>query len=289
MTLKTASAKRVAARYQIAEMEREAALKEWLKWMAVPFDTLLKHHREFILGPVEDAIDDIIHKLAPELIRVVGEREVDEDVDEFLQGAQRGKHEADGGSYADVPRNETEDFQEGYEWGFANHEDFNGRALPSSVKRQVVDAAVKDFRQRVTSEVVEEILSKAWHAVSPSHTIKAIIRAVKKHGWKLGVGFALFEVFEHAVLPAALIAMTGDPKWAVLGTLPVGEVIYAIIFRILGRAPKQLQDGDPDGHLDWYEAKFGPVRLASASRVMTAYQIRATCHDRLTTTRLSPA
>jgi hypothetical protein len=52
-----------------------------------------------------------------------------------------------------------------------------------------------------------------------------------------------------------------------LGTLPIGEIVYAVIIRVLGRAPKELDKLDIDGHLDWYEAKFGPARLASCARV----------------------
>ena len=73
----------------------------------------------------------------------------------------------------------------------------------------------------------------------------------------------MFELFEHAVLPSVVIALTGDPKWAFLETLPIGEIIYAVAFRVLGRAPKELDTLEEDGHLDWYEDEYGDVRLAS--------------------------
>ena len=291
MTLKIASAERVAARYRVAEMEREAALKEWLKWIAQPLKVIYDHHREFVQGPVDDAVDNIIRDLAPVFVKRLGEIEVDADVDEFTEGAVAGKWHADRGEFSDESRyqREGEDFLEGYRWGFDNAADWSGGKLPSGVKTMVVRDAIKTFRGRVTEEVARKVLTNAWKAISPSHTLKAIISMVKKHGWKLGVVFALAEIVEHTLLPAFVIWATGDPKWAILGTLPITEVIYAVVFAVLRRVPANLDKVDPDGHLDWYEAKFGPVRLASASRVMTAYQIRATCHDRLTTTRLSPA
>jgi hypothetical protein len=47
-----------------------------------------------------------------------------------------------------------------------------------------------------------------------------------------------------------------------LATLPIGEIIYAIIFRILGRTPKELDKPSEAGHVDWYEEHFGPVKIA---------------------------
>jgi hypothetical protein len=266
-------AARVADRYEAeaperrAAMEIEAGIGDWLKWMAQPFKVIWKHHKEFVSGPIDDAMDNIIRDLAPLFVKKLGEAEVDADVDEFLAGAQAGKWIADRDGFKATGegqyRDETEDFLEGYDWGFDNAADWGGKKLPSGVMSTVVKDAITEFRGRVTEQVIAKVLKNAWSVVSPAHTLKAIMAAVKKHGWKLGVGFALFEIFEHALLPSLMIWATGDPSWAVLGTLPIGEVIYAIIIRILGRAPKELADGDPDGHLDWYEAQYGEVRLAS--------------------------
>ena len=269
----TSVAHRYAAQKQ-STLEMEAGISEWLDWIAQPIKTIWRHHKDFVYGPVDDAVDTIIRKLAPKIVKAIGEREVDEDVDEFIEGAASGRWDAKRGLLADPPNNETDDWKEGYEWGFANAESFDGKRIPPSVRREVVDDAIKTFRKRVTEEFVIDVMEKAWGVVNPAHTFKAIVRAVKKHGWKLGVGFALFEVFEHAVLPAVAIAITGNPKWAVLGTLPIGEVIYAVGIRILGRAPKELDGFDEDGHLDWYEAKFGPARLASCVRVASAHEMQ---------------
>jgi hypothetical protein len=265
------AASRVASRYEDEALERraareiEAGIKDWLKWMAQPFKVIWKHHKEFVQGPIDDAMDNIIRDLAPLFVKKLGEIEVDADVDEFLEGAQAGKWHADQNELKDEGRyrSETEDFLEGFHWGFDNNADWDGKKLPSGVMSMVVKDAITEFRGRVTEQVIAKVLKNAWSVVSPAHTFKAIMAAVKKHGWKLGVGFALFEIFEHALLPALMIWATGDPSWAVLGTLPIGEVIYAIIIRILGRTPNELNEAAPDGHLDWFEAQYGEVRLAS--------------------------
>lgn len=252
---------RLAQRW-VQEHRREAATSEWIQWMVQPFEIIYKHHRDFVYGPVDDAVDAIIKDLAPQLVKAIGEHEVDEDVDEFSDGALKGWWDVRKGLLADADSRQTEDWQEGYEWGYA-HPEWSGRGLPSDVKRRVVEEALQDFRHRITEQVVAEALKKAWHAVSPAHTLKAIMTAVKKHGWKLGIAFALFELFEHMLLPTVLIALTGKHELAITGTLPIGEIIYAVAFRIIGAVPSQANEADPDGHLDWYEAKYGPVRIAA--------------------------
>ena len=243
--------------------QKDANVKEWMEWMAQPLSTILRAHKDLIYGPVDDLMDDIIRKIAPKIVKAVGEREIDEDVEEFLDGAREGRFEALGGQLADPEPNQPQDYKAGYAWGFTNAETWDGRKLPSQIEREVVRDQIAEFRGRVTEEVFIDLMEKSWHALSPSHTIKAMIKAVKKHGWKLGVGFALFEVVEHALLPAVMIKLTGNPQWAVLGTLPIGEIIYAIGLRVLGRADKSLDKLTEDGHLDWYESKYGPVRLAA--------------------------
>jgi hypothetical protein len=259
-------------------MNRDAGLKEWMGWMALPLSTILKEHKELIYGPVDDLMDEVIRQLAPRIVKAVIEQEVDEDVTEYLEGAQEGRFEALQDLFADPEPNTSEDYKSGYGWGFANAQSWNGRDLPTGVRRQVVQDQLKEFKGEVTEQVVIALMEKAWHALSPAHTIKAMIKAVKKHGWKLGIGFVLFEIVEHALLPTLMIKLTGNPNWAILGTLPIGEIIYAIALRVLGRTPKELDKLDEDGHLDWYEAEYGPVRVAalrraSCERVATRYLV----------------
>ena len=245
---------------------KSASVKEWMDWMAQPLSVILKEHKDLIYGPVDDLVDEVIRKLAPEIVKAVGEREIDEDVEEFLEGAIEGRFEANQGIYKDPERGQSDDYYAGYDWGYENASTWRGRDLPSNVKRQVVREQISEFRGEVTEQVVIDLLEKAWHVLSPAHTIKAMVKAIKKHGWKLGIGFALFEIFEHAVLPAVMIKLTGDPKMAILGTIPIGEIIYAIGLRFLGSADKKLDELTEDGHLDWYEAEYGTVRLASRGR-----------------------
>ena len=254
-----------------ANVVRTAAMRDWVAWITRPFDVLRKHHRDFVYGPVDDAVDAIIRELAPRLVKEIGEREIDEDVEEYLEGAQEGRFEALADMHRDPERGKSDDYNAGYEWGFENARNWDGRDLPSGVKRKVVRDQIREFRGEVTEQVVIDLMEKAWHVVSPAHTFKAIVQAVKKHGWKLGIGFALFEIFEHAVLPTVMIKLTGDPRMAVLGTIPIGEIIYAVGIRILG-TPKDVDKFQEDGYLDWYEAKYGPVRLASLTRVASTHR-----------------
>lgn len=252
----------IARRVAALHLQKEAGISEWLKWFAQPFQVIWKHHKEFVQGPIDDAVDAIIKELAPRLVRAIGEKEVQEDIDEFTAGANRGKFDSEKGYLADPPRGESPDFVAGYQWGFANPDEFR-HDLPSTVKRTVIEKALKTFRRTITEEVLIRMLKAVWKAINPKHTFDAIVKAVKKHGWKLGVGFALFEMFEHFALPALLMKITGDPKMLAMASLPIGEVVYAVVFRILGRTPKEVDTLDSEGHLDWYEKNYGAIRLAS--------------------------
>ena len=246
--------------------EKDANVKEWMSWMAQPLETILREHKDLVYGPVDDLMDEAIRKIAPSVVKAVVSKEIDEDVEEFIDGAREGRFEALDGQLADPMRGQSEDYEAGYQWGFDNAQTWDGKRLPSAVEASVVRTQIQEFRGRVTEEVFINLMEKTWHALSPTHTIKAMVKAIKKHGWKLGIGFVIFEIVEHALLPAVMIKMTGNPEWAVLGTLPIGEIIYALAMRALGRADKSLDKLTEQGHLDWYEDKYGPVRLATQRR-----------------------
>ena len=248
---------------RVADRYLQAGPSEWVQWFVQPMEVIWKHHKDFVYGPVDDAVDAIIKDLAPRVVKVIGEEEVDADVEEFISGALQGKWDVEHGYLADLSRSWSKYFRKGYEWGYENPDEVDSsRGLPSGVKRQVIQDAIKDFRHRITEEVVERALEKAWHAISPTHTLKAIFQAVKKHGWKIGIAAALFELFEHMVLPTVMIALTGHEEMAILGALPLGEIVYAVVLRIIGSVPSEVSKMDEDGHLDWYEARYGPVRIA---------------------------
>lgn len=264
---------RVALRYAAY---RQAGLNEWLAYMAQPLYKLLEHHRELIYGPVDDLMDEVFRKLAPALVKKVGEQEIDADVTEFLLGAQMGReHAKTTGVPKSPPSTLSEDGLEGYRWGRDHASVWDGKDLPAQVRSRVVAENIAEFQKQVTEKVVIDLLKKAWKAISPVTTVKAIVQAVKKHGWKLGVGFVLFELAEHALIPALLTHLTGKPEMMALASLPIGEIIYAVVFRVLGKAPKELNTPDEEGHLDWYEAHYGPVRLAHLRKQVLAAQTMA--------------
>jgi hypothetical protein len=251
------SAARIASRYLAA-----GGPSEWLEWIVRPWKVLWDHRADFVHGPVDDAMDDVFRALAPEIVLAIGEREVDEDVDEFLAGAEQGRHDARGDLFENDDSAWSPDYRAGYQWGYHNADNWRTLTLPDEVRRRVVRENLSEFRNEVTEHVLTEALRKAWHAVDPRETIKAMIAAVKQHGWKVGIGLALFELMEHTVLPTVLIALTGRPEMAVTGTLPLGEIILPIILRAIGNVPAEANHANPDGHMDWYIENYGSVRLS---------------------------
>lgn len=252
-----------ASAARVAEMHLEAGAKEWLQWIVQPAKVLWKHHKDFVQGPVDDAMDAILKDLAPHLVKAIVEQEVDEDVDDFTDGAIAGRWDAVQNNLADPKTGrKTDEWVRGYTWGYNNPNRVKRNDLPPDVKRKVIEQAVRQQKREITEQVVINALEKVWNGINPANTWKAIWAAVQKHGWKLGIVFALVEITETFIIPAALIAITGDPEWVMAGQLPLSEILYAVVFRYLGRVPGDVDDADPDGHLDWYENKFGPVRLA---------------------------
>ena len=264
---------KVAVRYAAqkqSSMDVEAGMREWLKWIVQPMDVLKKKYKGLVLGPIDDLTDEIFRDLAPELVKAIGEEEIDEDVEEFLSGAQEGRFEGLSWFVSEDPeRGQSDDYYAGYTWGFANSHKWDGRQLPSDVKRRVVQEQIKEFRSEVTEQVVIKGLESAWAAVNPREIFQTVMRAVKQHGWKVGLIYAIGEIIENVVLPAALTIITGAPfPPGSFAWLPLNDIVFAAVVKKLGGAPVEF---DEDGHLDWYEAKYGLVRLASSSLVARRY------------------
>jgi hypothetical protein len=263
----------VAHRYAAQDhtaRQLEAGMREWLKWMVQPLEVLSKKYRQLVFGPLDDLTDEIFRDIAPDLVKAIGEEEIDEDVEEFLQGAQEGRFEKLKGWVSEDPeRGEPEDYYAGYQWGWDNAHKWDGRALPADVKRKVIQEQIKEFRSEVTEQVVIKGLESAWSAVNPKEIFKTVMRAVKQYGWKIGLVYAVGEVIENIVLPAALSVLTGAPiPPGSFAWLPLNDVVFAAVVKKLGGADIEF---DEDGHLDWYEEKYGLVRLASGSRVASLY------------------
>lgn len=252
---RTASAHRVADRYLVA------GPSEWLGWIVQPFEVLKKNYRKFITGPVDDAVDAIIKGIAPDLVRSIIEQEIDEDVDEFLEGAQEGRFEALAEEFADPEPNTSADYKTGYAWGFEHAHDWNGRDLPPAIKKKVVQDQIREFQGEITEQVVIAALEKAWSTVNPREIFNTVMRAVKQHGWKIGLIYGIGEIIENFVIPAALSALTGVPvPPGSFAWLPLNDIVFAAVVKRLGRADA-VDDFEEDGHLDWYEAQYGLVRI----------------------------
>jgi hypothetical protein len=251
--------------------EKEAAMKEWLQWMVQPFSVLAKKYKGLVYGPLDNLTDEIFRDIAPQLVKAIGEEEIDEDVEEFLDGANEGRFEKLRGWAAEDPEpRKTEDYYAGYSWGWENASKWNGKALPADVKRKVVQEQIKEFKSEVTEQVMIKGLESAWSAVNPREIFKTVMRAVKQHGWKIGLVYAVGEIIENIVLPAALTAATGTPfPPGSFAWLPLNDVVFAAVVKRLGRSG--VDEFDEDGHLDWYEAQYGAVRLASCSKVASQY------------------
>jgi len=222
-----------------------------------------------ILQNVDDLLDQTIQEAAPEIVRSIREREVDEDVNEFIDGAIHGGWEAQTSSYADPPNigepvrimdegdkeEVTEMYRLGYEWGWDNPDKARGD-IPPEVKRQMVEEAIGEFQERITEEVLIDALEKSvnWakHSLDDVHTI--LKNAKNKFGWKLVPAIAGIEIFEHAIFPQALVALTGNPAFYVVATIPTLEILAATAMAIAkARLPKKPEEELPPGHLDWYE------------------------------------
>jgi hypothetical protein len=127
-----------------------------------------------MLQNVDDLLDQTIQQAAPQIVRGIREREVDEDVDEFIDGALHGGWDAKTSSYADPPkigdpaevRDEgdkeevTEMYRLGYEWGWENP-DKASEDIPPDVKRRMVEEAIREFQERITEEVLIDALEKS--------------------------------------------------------------------------------------------------------------------------------
>ena len=250
---------------------RTAGAREWLQWMVQPLSVLAKKYKGLVFGPLDDLVDEVFRDIAPSMVKAIGEQEIDEDVDEFIDGAREGRFERLDDQYADPEPGTSDDYKAGYAWGFDNAFSWDGRDLPSTVKRKVVNDQIKEFREAVTEQVAIAALEGAWSAVNPREIFQTVMRAVKQHGWKIGLVYAVGELIENVVLPAAMTKITGVPvPPGSFAWLPLNDIVFAAVVKRLGRA-SAVDEFDPDGHLDWYEGQYGTVRLASVNRVARRY------------------
>jgi hypothetical protein len=264
-------------------------LENWRKYLD---DERLNESIGDMLQNVDDLLDQTIQEAAPEIVRNIREREVDEDVDEFIDGAIHGGWEAKTSTYADPPNigepvrimdagdkeEVTEMYRLGYEWGW-NNPDKASEDIPPDVKRQMVEEAIGEFQERISEEVLIDALEKSvdWakHSLDDVHTI--LKKAKDKFGWKLVPAIAGIEVFEHAVLPALLVMLTGNPAFYAVSAIPTLEILAATALAIAkSKLPKKPEPEPEPGHLDWYEDEGYEANLFESWR---KYQLLTEAED----------
>jgi len=225
-----------------------------------------------LMRDVDDILDDAIRDAAPEIVRDIREREVDEDIDEFIDGAIHGSWDTRELDYADPPNvgdstevmdsgdNEevTEMYRLGYTWGWSNPNKIEGgEAIPDATRAEMIEYALENFKSRVTEEFVINALEKATDYVKQQlgdvhHLLK---KAKDKFGWKFAPILVSIEVVEHAVLPTMLGAI--HPLFYGLAAVPTVEILAASALAIAkARMPSTIPAEIPPGHLDWYEEEY---------------------------------
>lgn len=224
--------------------------------------------REKIEREIDDVVDDLIKQAAPELVALIKEREVDEDVDEFYEGAIDAVDDME--SMLDYrhpfeekyeePPTDSDLYRAGYEYGKANFDKIS-RGMQQIVDPQTrvkqIRSAIQNFEERVTEEAVIDALEKVYMLGKEQFTdIHALMKlAQKKYGWKAGATFVAIEVFEHALLPAIL--STINPAFGILAAIPTVEILAAAGLFIYKKYYKPKEEPAPHvpGHLDWYESQ----------------------------------
>lgn len=266
---------RVASHDKISKID----MKElFLKFIASP----MKYRRK--LGLFEETLDDltdeIIKSVAPTITEAIRESEVNADLDEFEEGAflrysERTNPSLSRGGYFpeyDPPKDKSEDFLEGYEWG-----DTNRPPPPSSYRKRLVEEATLEHEGKVTERVVVRLLKGFFNAINPWEILKHAFHLIKRDGWDveieediwykkwskraqkltltaLKVAFA--EAFEHYILPQTVVYFTGDPSWWKLAAVPFLEIGLAIS-KFFSKT--DTTDEDEISHLEWYEENFGDI------------------------------
>ena len=243
-----------------------------------------------LMQDVDDLIDASIKESAPEMVAAIREREVDEDIDEFIDGAIHAHMDAQNQDFPDPPEigsdveimdpgdkeEVTEMYQLGYEWGWNNPGKVKSDNVPQSIRKEMIEYALQNFESRITEEVLIDALERAvgWakHSLDDVHEI--IKKARKRYGWKMVPAIAGIEIFEHAILPQMLVTLTGNPAFYVVATVPLVEILAASAIGIAkSKMPKREKPEPPPGHLDWYKSGEREQTLEGHIRI-TRRQLR---------------
>jgi len=239
---------------------------------------------------IDDVVDDIIREAAPEIVKAIKEQEVDEDVNEFYEGAIDAYDDLD--SYMDYrfpheekyeePPTDSELYRAGYAYGEANFDKIRlglQEIVDADTRKDQVRQAISEFEGRITEEAIINALEQTYsYGKEQMGDIHNLIKMMqKKYGWKGYAAFVGIEIFEHALLPAML--STINPAFGIIAVVPTVEIIAAAG---LAYYKKYVKEPEPDtphvpGHLDWYEEQQNlSAGYKKSGIIMTESQLRKT-------------
>jgi len=225
----------------------------------------------------DDTMDAVFKHLAPNLVRHVMEREINEDMEEFKTGAIEGRFEKRGGWDYEDPSPEqvgekpdSLDYKMGYTWGWNNADTWKGNDLPSDARKTAVEAQIKEFEGEITEQMVIAALEAANKKINPWELLKtagaaisgayseagggpAGMKAAVKKGMPVAISILVGEALDNVIIPITFFSLTGIP----IPPLPVGvgEIINPIVINMVG-APEQEALEDEFGR---YEKEHGVV------------------------------
>lgn len=268
---------------RVAAMKYEAGLREevqslFLKYIANPIE---KYRRKIFDQPLDDVMDDVIKGIAPEITEKIREHEVDQDFIQFERGVQERIFERRGGILYSEGFNKDDFFLKGYAWGEKNFDLVNTRGkvdIPVRVKKEIILESARIHEGLVTERTLVDAMKKAWKAINPIEILKHIGHVLHEYGWKVdetqawyirwpkrlfkmattALIVAIVEMIEHYVLPAVVVALTGNAAWYGLAAVPLIEIIGPIVIAIFKKSEGETQD-EVDGHLDWFEKQYGDI------------------------------
>lgn len=217
---------------------------------------------------LDDVVDDMIREAAPEIVRAIKEQEVDEDVNEFYEGAIDAIDDLE--SYMDYrfpheekyeePPTQSELYDAGYKYGEANFDKIRKGlqdVVDATTRREQIVQAIEVFEERITEEAVIAALEESYaYGKEQMSDIHGLIKLMqKKYGWKGYAAFVAIEVFEHAILPAALSMI--NPAFGIIAVIPTVEILAAVGLAYYKKYVKEPEPEQPHvpGHLDWFEGQ----------------------------------
>ena len=232
--------------------------------------SLLSSIKDFVKNKdFDDIMDASFKKVAPNMVAHVMRREVNEDMEEFVNGAIEGRFEKRADWSVEDPSPErvgykknSTDYALGYKWGWNNASTWKGNTLPDDARKEAIEFQIKEFEERITEEMVLNALQKANETLNPILLLKTawntITTAVKKEGWAAGlkkglpiaIGILVGEALDNFIIPIAFKSLTGIP----VPPLPVGvgEVINPFVIKMVGNVEGDEQEEVPD-EMSWYD------------------------------------